>query len=427
MMAALLKSDRLLVLHETSSEYIKLHLRSANLPTDGNKQALYERYLGNWLENKEREAINAEAEKRYQEQKKVLAEEKRIQQLTDEEKDREFPKWKQCRDCQKWRALPHDLLPEKMPEHWVCSMNTFDTECNSCDKSEAGRPPSADERAATQHETTDVSVPSEEESKEKAEPGAGGTGGVDSLTSNDDNSTWVQCDDCNKWRALPQDTVVEDLPDKWTCALNTDSARDSCDKSEVDHHDFDHSDEEDDEEEVDEYGLTEEYKQEVLQKFKAYKAELHEKKRARAERDEELAKERTERMLRKQEDIFAAWARKLSKHEMAARKRVANRAEELRGRLPISTYPYEFDEAKACQQLLRDVHCGVDVNAEDGGGLTAIYHAHMNHYEGYVQLLLAAGAVDDELHLESDDYFMSLENPRRRKKVKDEWGLDKFL
>lgn len=393
--------DRLLILHETSCESIKYRLSSANLPTNGNKQVLYERYLGHWLEKKERENGINEAQKRYQEAE-------RIKELTDEHKDREQPLWKQCKECQKWRALPHDLLMEKLPEHWTCSMNTFDEEHNSCEKSEAGLPPRDDEgETVVAREDTDKGTETDH-------------------LGDDNNYTWVQCDDCNKWRALPQDSVVEDLPDRWTCALNTDRDRDSCDKSEVDHDDFTHSADEEEDEEVDEYGFTESYKQEVLKKFKEYKVELEEKKRARAERDEELAKERTQRMMSKQEEIFQVWANKATSFDKAARRRAANRANAT-GRLPISTYPYELDEAKAFQQLLRDLHCGVDVNAEDNNGLTAIYHAHMNHFEGYVQQLLAAGAIDDELHLENDDYFMSLENPRRGKKPRDEWGLDKFL
>jgi len=31
----------------------------------------------------------------------------------------------------------------------------------------------------------------------------------------DDDRVWVQCESCNKWRALPPTTNTASLPDKW--------------------------------------------------------------------------------------------------------------------------------------------------------------------------------------------------------------------
>mmetsp|Transcript_14150 Transcript_14150/g.31764 ORF Transcript_14150/g.31764 Transcript_14150/m.31764 type:complete len:269 (+) Transcript_14150:86-892(+) len=45
----------------------------------------------------------------------------------------------------------------------------------------------------------------------------------------EDERIWVQCNTCDKWRALPSTVDVDKLPDIWTCSLNHyDSARRSC-------------------------------------------------------------------------------------------------------------------------------------------------------------------------------------------------------
>jgi len=50
-----------------------------------------------------------------------------------------------------------------------------------------------------------------------------------------DNNTWVQCDTCDKWRMLPPEADVANLPDKWYCHLNIhDPDRSTCDALEVD-------------------------------------------------------------------------------------------------------------------------------------------------------------------------------------------------
>ena len=408
------------LLHEMSSEYIKSRLKSAGLPVDGNKQVIFERLLGHWLLQQEQDAINEAQHKKYLEEEKKTRERKRVARLTDEERDAEFPTWKQCSECAKWRALPHDILPEKLGDNWVCSMNSFDSEHNSCSKSEV--------QCAFTHQMNGTGVKGDDCRDQHGaidDKDEDGTDKVeDSATEGISNKlVWVQCEDCEKWRALPHGTDPNELPDKWTCSLNTmDPDHDNCDKSEEDQENLS-GDEEDELE--DENGFTEADKAEILKKFKAYKIEIQEKAAARAEREEAAAKERLQRMKVKQDAEFEVWASKLTASQKAAGKRVASKRSE-RGMLPIHKYPYYMDEAKACKQLRRDLHYGIDVNTEDDDGFKAIYHAHMNHYDGYVELLLAAGAEDDEYHLECDDYYMSMDQPRR-KKVKDEWGIDKFL
>ncbi|XP_062862001.1 MORC family CW-type zinc finger protein 3-like isoform X2 [Trichomycterus rosablanca] len=43
---------------------------------------------------------------------------------------------------------------------------------------------------------------------------------------------WVQCDDCLKWRKLPDGINTKKLPDKWFCQMNTDPQYRSCEAEE---------------------------------------------------------------------------------------------------------------------------------------------------------------------------------------------------
>lgn len=42
------------------------------------------------------------------------------------------------------------------------------------------------------------------------------------------DQSWVQCDDCLKWRKLPHGTDLDKLPDKWYCKDNPNSKIRSC-------------------------------------------------------------------------------------------------------------------------------------------------------------------------------------------------------
>lgn len=45
----------------------------------------------------------------------------------------------------------------------------------------------------------------------------------------EDNRTWVQCNSCDKWRALPSTVDASTLPEVWTCNLNEwDDLRNTC-------------------------------------------------------------------------------------------------------------------------------------------------------------------------------------------------------
>lgn len=52
--------------------------------------------------------------------------------------------------------------------------------------------------------------------------------------ANPDDRDWVRCNTCDKWRALPCNVDPNNLPDIWTCKLNTyDPLRNNCDAPEV--------------------------------------------------------------------------------------------------------------------------------------------------------------------------------------------------
>lgn len=41
--------------------------------------------------------------------------------------------WVQCESCRKWRRVPWNVDPEKLPELWECSLNYWDLDKASCD------------------------------------------------------------------------------------------------------------------------------------------------------------------------------------------------------------------------------------------------------------------------------------------------------
>ncbi|KAF5903095.1 MORC family CW-type zinc finger protein 3-like, partial [Clarias magur] len=93
--------------------------------------------------------------------------------------------WVQCDDCLKWRKLPDSIVSETLPIKWLCHMNT-DPKYRSC----------------TDEEEPEVSN--------------------DGQTRKPPYQNWVQCDDCQKWRKLPDGIDTAKLPEKWQCSLNPD-------------------------------------------------------------------------------------------------------------------------------------------------------------------------------------------------------------
>ena len=44
---------------------------------------------------------------------------------------------------------------------------------------------------------------------------------LDSILPPEENTAWVQCDTCCKWRRVPWNIDVESLSDPWACHMNT--------------------------------------------------------------------------------------------------------------------------------------------------------------------------------------------------------------
>lgn len=60
-----------------------------------------------------------------------------------------------------------------------------------------------------------------------------------------DERPWVQCNRCDKWRALPLVMANVSLPDEWFCELNTyDPLHNSCDQDEEKYEEYVHPDKE---------------------------------------------------------------------------------------------------------------------------------------------------------------------------------------
>jgi len=87
-------------------------------------------------------------------------------------------------------------------------------------------------RASTRQRRTREQEESESEDFESEEE--------DSKEEKDGNLKWVQCEKCEKWRRLPQDTNLSTLPKKWFCKLNPDVRHNDCSIPEEDEEDPDH-------------------------------------------------------------------------------------------------------------------------------------------------------------------------------------------
>jgi hypothetical protein len=52
---------------------------------------------------------------------------------SDSDDDDDDRIWVRCNTCDKWRALPGTVDAATLPDLWVCSMNTYDKQRNSCE------------------------------------------------------------------------------------------------------------------------------------------------------------------------------------------------------------------------------------------------------------------------------------------------------
>ena len=154
--------------------------------------------------------------------------------------------WACCDTCGKWRQLPHTVSVENLPDQWYCHMNQWDEFHNTCD---------APEEEATEPAEDYLVMTMTGSPRTNAKVGKGNKDGVIMTTDsviNDGtpsdtehgrrNSSrlrgnanqvpytpqvavvqvdWVQCNKCTKWRKVPQNISVNDLPDVWYCTMNT--------------------------------------------------------------------------------------------------------------------------------------------------------------------------------------------------------------
>ena len=103
--------------------------------------------------------------------------------------------WVCCDACLKWRRMPHNEVPADGHE-WVCAMSGDPIGC-----------------AKPQEELMEDE--SEDEQYKLPEGLA---------------AQWVQCDECTKWRSLPQGSL---LPDgRWVCAMNPRGSHNRCEVEE---------------------------------------------------------------------------------------------------------------------------------------------------------------------------------------------------
>jgi hypothetical protein len=178
---------------------------------------------GKWLLDKDK--IKGKEEKKEKEEKdKKEKEEKKA-----EEDERV---WVQCNTCDKWRALPSTVDPDKLPDIWVCNLNP-DAKRRSCNAAEENYKLPEDEQHAPLKSflkvwTKKLKCADRAENRlSKAALTRGKKRKVD--------AEWVQCSNpsCGKWRAVTRSIDVAALlrwlnkgkfyggEGKWFCSMNS--------------------------------------------------------------------------------------------------------------------------------------------------------------------------------------------------------------
>jgi len=136
--------------------------------------------------------------------------------------------------------LPQPQLNDPLPASTATKEENAETILEDADaggkaltpRDRAGKNAGIQRRAAKQANERIVSkqdqvVPNDTDKKKKKRKGE--EKGADDVGSPEDDSQWVQCDGCSKWRIIPS-IVVSTLPSKWFCADNIwDPRRASCD------------------------------------------------------------------------------------------------------------------------------------------------------------------------------------------------------
>lgn len=169
--------------------------------------------------------------------------------------------WVACDSCGKWRSLPSSIDTEALPSVWYCSMNEWDPLHNTCDapdQSQLHGTEGMKKRDDGMIGSESTSFKGRSKARRKSGAHKGGRGDMDmeedrANAADDDDSDqdvghtgghnptkrrsvgkarsqqaaiidkvdWVQCNKCSKWRKVPGNINVEDLPEVWFCYLNT--------------------------------------------------------------------------------------------------------------------------------------------------------------------------------------------------------------
>jgi hypothetical protein len=166
--------------------------------------------------------------------------------------------WVQCNKCGKWRKVPESIDVNKLPDTWLCQMNTWNLSVARCSAREETDEPANDAGIGG----AGGNAPAGGRAS-----GRGGGGGASARSGTNSHTQaviaammaansaamaaaanapplppgeirqikWVQCErkNCKKWRKVPAYIDMDTFPEKWFCEMNFWSPeRASCDVTE---------------------------------------------------------------------------------------------------------------------------------------------------------------------------------------------------
>lgn len=139
--------------------------------------------------------------------------------------------WVQCNTCDKWRALPHDVDPNSLPDIWVCSLNTYDSTRNNCDAPEENFKDHEEDEQLQAFFKLWLKKLKNADRAENCLPSSAVTRGRKRKL----DTEWIQCSSpsCGKWRAVSRGIETSTLLRRmnkgrhfggegvWYCSMNT--------------------------------------------------------------------------------------------------------------------------------------------------------------------------------------------------------------
>lgn len=300
-------------------EILQIYLRQYGLPSHGTKKELYDRLLGKVLFEEELKHIPITSP--------VVLNDEQIREEEDASSTA-IKEWVQCETCSKWRAVSSKVNIETLPDTWLCSMNSWDANYNSCTAPEE-----------PQDEEIDNCVSKEEEEEEEDK----------------------DVDKEKKQYTCPSDGSIYSYRDLEAMEKNV------LEKM----NDFSEAD-----------------KLQILSKFKTF---IVENQAQKIEQQEKVRKRKREQE-EKAANSAALYAATLDEtaHALAKKKATStNSKRQLPIHTFPSSYK---DEKMAIKMLRRDLHFGASVDAVDKWDRTPLHYACMQGYRLYADVLLRAGA-----------------------------------